>query len=279
VIQAPNLNHVDQSGEPASSVYHGPGWGINNDLWLLAADGTWAELIAPTPLNGAALHPQFSDTGDRLFWAEREATGQNLGLATPGGENPWLNWHMVIAPFSRSGSGAGGVTTLGARQTPLRGTGSFFETHQLTGNSIWFSRTQGNRAYVDEGMTATADGTALANLTNNPRAWEEHAAPSPNGWLLTFNSSRDFPFDGQAGQSFPELQMELYALPTQNGTPLPGAVPIRLTQVNTPGQQAVTADYDWGPNGRQIVSYYVLKNSSGAITRQTIEILTLNGDF
>jgi hypothetical protein len=63
-------------------------WGIHNDLWLIAANGKWAQRLVETEYLGAALHPHFSDTGDRLFWTVRESTGkkirQRLFHKTPG---------------------------------------------------------------------------------------------------------------------------------------------------------------------------------------------------
>lgn len=208
VIQAPNASNIAQSGVSASSPFHGPGWGINQDLWLVAADATWAERILVTPQNGAALHPQFSESGDQLFLAVREATGVNLGLATPGGENPWDGWHLEVVPFARTAEG----TILGARQPLFRGTGSFFESHHLSGDRIWFSRTQGGKPFVDDGFVGDLDGGALLNVTEAPAAWDEHLAPSPGGTLVTFNSSRGFAFDATAGDGFPQLQMEIWAV-------------------------------------------------------------------
>jgi hypothetical protein len=84
-------------------------WGIHNDLWLIAAEGKWAQRIVETEYLGASLHPHFSDTGDRLFWTVRESTGkkirQRLFLKTPGKENPWDGWHLAIADFKRDVSG------------------------------------------------------------------------------------------------------------------------------------------------------------------------------
>jgi hypothetical protein len=57
------------------SRYEFVSWGIHNDLWLVAANGQWAQRLIETDYLGASLHPHFSDTGDRLFWSVRKSTG------------------------------------------------------------------------------------------------------------------------------------------------------------------------------------------------------------
>ena len=117
-------------------------WGIHNDLWLIAANGKWAQRLIETEYLGASLHPHFSDTGDRLFWTVRESTGkkirQRLFHKTPGKENPWDGWHLAIASFNRDVSGKTKRTN---RIDFYRGEGGFFESHALKSDVIWFSHT------------------------------------------------------------------------------------------------------------------------------------------
>ena len=141
----------------------------------------------------ASLHPHFSDTGDRLFWTVRKSTGkkirQRLFHQTPGKENPWDGWHLVIANFKRDFSGKAKLTN---RIDLYRGEGGIFESHALRSDVIWFSHTKSGRPLVDDIYRARWDGTQRVNITKSPGTWEEHGEPSPGGSLVTFNSSRSF---------------------------------------------------------------------------------------
>ena len=186
-------------------------WGIHNDLWLIAADGSWAQLLVEAEYLGASLHPHFSDTGDRLFWAVRESTGkkirQRLFDKTPGRENPWDGWHLAIGSFNRSARGAAKITN---RIDIYRNEGGFFESHSLKGNVIWFSHTKDGRPLVDEIYRARVDGTRRVNITNSPGMWDEHGEPSPKGSLLTFNSGRGFDWKNPPDTAG-TLRLELWA--------------------------------------------------------------------
>ena len=246
-------------------------WGIHNDLWLVAANGKWAQRLIETEYLGASLHPHFSDTGDRLFWTVRESTGkkirQRLFLKTPGRENPWDGWHLAVANFKRSVSGKAELT----RHSGLyRGEGGFFESHALKSNVIWFSHTRSGRPFVDDVYHARSDGTRRVNITKSPGTWEEHAEPSPGGSLVTFNSSRSFDWK-HPPDTAKTLRLELWARRTDTGNIF------RLTDLNR--QQAgrsrvLTSDYAWSPSGREIAVYYATFGTDGVT--QKIDILRLD---
>ena len=149
-------------------------WGIHNDLWLVAANGKWAQRLVEAEYLGASLHPHFSDTGNRLFWSVRASTGkkirQRLFHKTPGKENPWDGWHLAIADFQR---GLSGKAILSNRIDLYRGEGGFFESHALKEDVIWFSHTKSGRPLVDDIYRARWDGTQRINITKSPGTWEE----------------------------------------------------------------------------------------------------------
>jgi len=246
-------------------------WGIHNDLWLIAADGSWAQRLVEAKYLGASLHPHFSDDGDRLFWTVRQSTGkkirQRLFHKTPGKENPWDGWHLAIADFKRDASGKAKLTD---RVDLYRGKGGFFESHALRGDVIWFSHTKGGRPLVDDIYRARQDGTQRVNVTKSPGTWEEHGELSPNGAIITFNSSRGFDWKNPPDIA-KTLRLELWARQMSTGRIF------RLTNFNkdlTGRTRVLTSDYAWGPNGREIAVYYATFGREA--TTQKIDILRLN---
>jgi hypothetical protein len=246
-------------------------WGIHNDLWLIAANGKWAQNLVEVEYLGASLHPHFSDTGDRLFWTVRESTGQKIRQRlfhkTPGRENPWDGWHLVIADFKRDNSAR---ATLANHIHLYRNEGGFFESHALKAGMIWFSHTRSGRPFVDDIYRARSDGSRRVNITKSPGTWEEHGEPSPNGSLVTFNSSRSFDWKNPPDIAR-TLRLELWARRSSTGNLL------MLTnfnqQPNIPGR-VLTSDYAWGPTGREIAVYYATFGHN-SIT-QKIDILRLD---
>lgn len=246
-------------------------WGIHNDLWLVAANGKWAQRLIETEYLGGSLHPHFSDTGDRLFWTVRESTSkkirQRLFHKTPGRENPWDGWHLSIANFKRDFSGK---AKLSNRIDLYRGEGGFFESHALKSGVIWFSHTKRGRPYVDDIYHALWDGTRRVNITQSPATWEEHGEPSPGGSLVTFNSSRSFDWK-HPPDSARTLRLELWARRTSTGNIF------RLTDFNqSPSGRArvLTSDYAWSPSGREVAVYYATFGQDGVT--QKIDILRLD---
>lgn len=246
-------------------------WGVHNDLWLIAADGNWAQRLVEAEYLGASLHPHFSDTGDRLFWTVRKSTGKKIRQRflhkTPGKENPWDGWYLVIANFKRDSSEKAKLTD---HVDLYRGEGGFFESHALRGDVIWFSHTKGGRPIVDDIYRAHWDGTQRVNITKSPGTWEEHGEPSPNGSLVTFNSSRGFDWKNPPDTA-KALRLELWArqMSTENI--------FRLTDFNkqlTGRGRVLTSDYAWGPFGREIAVYYATFGRDSI--NQKIDILRLN---
>ena len=246
-------------------------WGIHNDLWLIAASGKWSQRLIETEYLGASLHPHFSDTGDRLFWTVRESTGkkirQRLFHKTPGHENPWDGWHLAIANFKRDFSGKAKLTN---RIDLYRGEGGFFESHALRADVIWFSHTKSGRPFVDDIYRARWDGTQRVNITKSPGTWEEHGEPSPNGSLVTFNSSGSFDWK-HPPDTAKTLRLELWARQMDTGNIF------RITDFNklkTNRGRVLTSDYAWSPSGREIAVYYATF-SRGSFT-QKIDVLSLD---
>jgi|GEM_PF-1855000 len=282
VIQVENLDLSYTSF--ALGYLSGAGWGINNDLWLIPAQGGAAQKLDGAAIGQqgeASLHPHFSDDGESLFWTRRDPTDKDTNILK--GFN-WFGWYMAVAPFSISN----GVATVGTVQDIFRDGPSeergFYESHQLRENTLWFSRTVapsiGINAFVDEGFNAPLNSPAsMQNVTAGEGYWEEHGVESPGGDWITFNSSRIAPDVAYPPNIFASLSMGIYIRPRDLSEPADLLIDSRHLMTDDEiedGYGIVTSDYDWSPDGTEIVTYSAKRNGTGVITTQTIEIVTLD---
>ncbi len=80
-----------QEGGNATKYLAGPGSGLNNDLWVMDAEGKRFKQLSQVPERvGGTLHPHFSPDGKQLLWTERFLPG--------GGASG--QWSMKLAAFS-----------------------------------------------------------------------------------------------------------------------------------------------------------------------------------
>jgi Tol biopolymer transport system component len=241
VIQVENKNS-------AHKYFNHMSWGVDNDLWLIKRDGSGAQKIWELTRSGqAALHPQFSDDGSLLMFAERSPTGKvipGMRALTPGGENQWEGWRLHIASVNVNADGPKVLSN--HRNLAPNGSG-FYESHQITddGRAV-FSFTPGGRAYVDDIYSARLDGSDVKNLTNSPTSWDELGHYSPQG-DFAFISSR---FD--RALIFPrarptQLRSELFVQKRGAGAP------VQMTDMNArKGRPMVVSDFDWDREGKRI---------------------------
>ncbi len=246
-------------------------WGIHDDLWVVAADGSWAERLLEVPYLGATLHPQFSDTGAKVFWTSRASTGETVVTIedVPGDENQWDGWYLSVADWVAPDDGG---PALADRVDLYTDTGGFYESHGLIDDKLWYSHTEDGGWLVDEGFSANLDGEGRVNHTQAEGIWDEHVDPSPNGRLISFNSSRAVRWEHPPSTAA-SLELEIWAL-TEDGTYVQLT---RYGQEVPPMTRAVTSDYSWGPNGRYIASYHVEVRLGKY--EQIIEILELDQDW
>jgi hypothetical protein len=266
----PDGSHLAIQAENASSQhtkYNHLAWGINNDLWIIAADGSRAERVYTPGFNGAVLHPHFSHDGRTLVFTERVATGiviPALVGATPGGENPWTGWHLHVAAVDLSQSG---TSILSNHRILLDNPGGQLETNSVTGDGwVVYARTDGGAPYVNDlFMTNLADGRTLP-VIDSDATWDEHGSMSPAGRLFAFMSSR-----ADAGWSYPgddvtTLRTELFLVDVGDEGPA-GALtraPMQLTHMaaSDPTKRFVVSDFDWDRSGRRIVFVLASYNAS-----------------
>ena len=64
---------------PLGNFLASPGIGINNNVWLMKADGSQFRQVTRVQNRGGTLHPQFSADGKKICWSEILRPGGRLG--------------------------------------------------------------------------------------------------------------------------------------------------------------------------------------------------------
>ena len=245
VVQAENENS-------SHGLFNHMAWGINNDLWLVSLDGRRAERIWHSPENHGALHPHFDDSGRRLIFAERVATGEVIGgrwlqRMGAGGENQWAGWRIHIADVDL---GRRGAAILSNHRVLFAAQPGFYETHEFAGDDrIVFSYTSGGRNYVDDIFIAGADGAGRRALIRSPETWDEHGSFAPSGGALAFISSRADPGWRFPGSDARSLRTELFLSS--------GGRIVQVTDFNRvrdQGNRYLVSDFSWDRDGRRIAA-------------------------
>ena len=185
ILQARNTASLPTADDQNAQINH-PSFGVNQDLWLVKKDGTAAEKIYTTPLDGAALHPHFDPTGTKLIFAERMSTGIPPSV--------WSGWNIQIADFDiNAAPGAKLSNHRRLYDIGLPHQRGFYETHAIDNERIVFSWTPCifenlvltcGRPYSDDSYSANLDGSNRVNLINSPETWDEHATYFRPGTLL-----------------------------------------------------------------------------------------------
>ena len=216
------------------------GAGIDNNLWLMTADGQQFWQLTQVAQNEGVLHPRFSNDGTQLFWAAYTHTGQKQ-----------LEWMLNVAEFT-IGSGVPSLTNVRSYQ-PL-GPSYFYESHDwLPGDTgLVFSASPPGPFDLD---IYTMDLSSLnpVNLTNSPGVWDEHAFVSPDGSTIAWISSQGYPFTPTANYGA-TLMTDLWLMD------LDGSKKRQLTYFNTPGHteydgsRVILAKHNWSPDGSAIVT-------------------------
>lgn len=211
-----------------------PGIGINNNIYIISADGKniWRE--SKVRNGGGSLHPQFSPDGSRLLWSN----------AIPS-TNPVGSWEML--EFEMSFNGAPKLVSM---NTLNPGNLQLYETHGYSpdGKSIIFSGIPSGKGYFDMDIyTCDSDGGNLKKLNTN-NEWDEHAHFSPDGKKIVWASS-----DGtKCPKETAKLQLDYWVM-NADGT---GKKRITFLNDSTNPQylgKVIASDFDW-IDGNTIVS-------------------------
>lgn len=242
-VENPELEGYSEQrrGAGVSDFLETPGIGINNDIWILSADGAGAWPVTRIKSRLATLHPHFSSDGRRLVWAEAIERG-------------WrgLRWAIKLADFDLRGN----VPQVRNIRTLRPGDFALYETHGFTpnGRSLIFSASPGSRDYFAlEIYRYDLQAGRLVRLTDDEE-WDEHAHVSPDGNHIVWMSSRGIPQPRQVASLLTDYWIMR----------LDGSGARRLTYFNSPQAKeyvpggVVAGDMSWAPDGRSFAAYLIL---------------------
>jgi Tol biopolymer transport system component len=215
-----------------------PGYGTNNNLWLMTSDATQFWQLTSVQSGQGVLHPQWSHDGKRITWAAKLSSDNSTG-----------EWQIQIADLVWTN----GVPSLANIQSlaPF-GTSVFYETHSFSPDDkkILFSGGDPSNSAVslDIYLIDIVTG-APQNLTNSPGVWDEHAHYSPDGTKIVWGSSAAI----NNPRSYFVPFTDYWAMNAD------GSGKQRLTYFNTPGYAEyypnglVCADFTFGPSSAWII--------------------------
>ncbi len=186
-------------------LFTSPGSGVQNNIWIMTADGVRVWQITRLGKNEGVLHPHFSPDGTKLVWAQRISNEGGIG-----------RWSIKLANFSVSGSeiAVSGIADL----TP--GQFLFYETHGFSpdGKSIIFTGMPPKGTCADFDIyTYNLETDSLKCLTNpSQRQWDEHAHFTPDGRHIVWMSSMG---SGQSPAKMNQFQVKTdYWIMNADGT-------------------------------------------------------------
>lgn len=287
----PNGEYLVIQVENAASThgaYNAPGWGIDNDLWMLKADGQWAARIwTAGGTHHGALHPQFSPDGNLLVFAERVATAP-AGPATmwpgTGGEDPYRGWGLRVARVDASvlgnpafADGDAPMIVESIRLAPgeaavappgAAGNGRYEPAAISSTGRIDYTFTpppgpgRMNNQYVDAAYTCTLSSVAaLAGATCPSPAvlsgaevetWDDLAVRAPDGRRSFASSRGDTAWRAQTSSSgATDLRTELYVM--DDGAEGSAAAITSMNMTRDPDRRYAVGDHDWSPDGTRVV--------------------------
>ncbi|MGH2399123.1 MAG: TolB family protein, partial [bacterium] len=215
-----------------------PGLGINNDIWVMTADGSRAWPLTRVRPGEGVLHPHFSRTGGQLLWSEIvDSTVRGMGG----------QWVIRLADFSTEA----GAPALRNIRTLRPGNFQLYETHGFSPDDRWmlFSASPRGGSYYDLEIYAYAPASGkLLRLTRNDE-WDEHAQFTEDGRHIVWASSEGIP----QRKDPRDLRLDYWIMNAD------GSGKRRLTNFNEPGSpgfrpNTIVADFEFGPDGKTIVA-------------------------
>lgn len=249
VFQAvnPALKGLEVLGKATATILKNPGAGLQNDLWLVGADGGVPVQLNSVPDRGGVLHPHVSPDGRTLVWAE------HLPKA-PG--RPQNHWVLKAAPLEIGARGA----RLGEARVYRPDGMTFYEPHSFLpgGRRLIYCATDGDNFGLDLYLLDLETGASRA-LTRD-REWDEHAHVSPDGRRIVWASSRGNP-NARRGR---EALLDYWIMDADGGNPR------RLTRFNDKGARAyipagaIASDFAWLPDGSGLVAFVQIMNRRAA---------------
>ena len=180
--QDPSLAFLPVEKQAIATRMTSPGWGTNNNLWLMTSDGSQFWQLTNVASGMGTLHACFSHGGTKLLWSEK--TGL-VGLAE--------QWTIKLADLVWI-NGVPQLQNITLIQ-PL-GINIFYETHDFSPDdrkillSAGFENGDPSASALDIYVYDLSAGT-LQDLTNTPTEYDEHAHFTPDGSKIVWASSRN----------------------------------------------------------------------------------------
>lgn len=256
--QDPALEGVPKELEPYLTT---PGAGVQNNVWIMTADGSRFWQITNVKDRHGVLHPQFSPDGKRLVWSE-------LIIASKDGIGSWA---IKLADFAVTGGRPVVTNVKTLRPRDLQ----FYETHGFSpdGKKLLFSGVPREKNFYDMEIYAmdVATGVAVA-LTRNDE-WDEHAHFTLDGRHIVWASSEGI----VQSKKTADVKLDYWVM-RANGTGKR-----RLTGFNDPSAPeyvpagAAAADFDWGPDGMTVAALLVKEGGEKQRYNPTLRIDGLTG--
>lgn len=240
-----------------------PGRGVNCNLWVMTSDGKtyWQLTSYPTTSDPkGVIHPQFSNSGKKLMWAERLKGKKGT---------PWGEWALKVADFVIDGKGP----RLENIRTYQPGEAKrFYESHAFSkddtkilfsGNLVSGQLESGLDIYEMDLKTQK-----VTRLTSTFDDWDEHAHYSPDGEKIAWMSSTDL---GDLGMTFDDIRSNTWGLKLRTELWImdkDGSHKQRLTFFNERGSpdylgnQVIVSDSTWSPDGTKIAATVVYKEKN-----------------
>jgi len=231
----PELRHPGISDEDYAHYAQG-GFGYNNNLWVMSADGTRYWQLSQSSSGEGTLHPHFSPDGTQVFWSHHDPKKS-------GGDG----WILRLADFlvdARGNPSLSNIETLHPLGSPT--SDQCYEAHGVSqsGNRLLYSYSPGLPLDLDI-WTTDLSTMRSQNLTKAPGVWDEHAHWSPDMQTIAWVSSAGYPFT-PSDHWQQDLRTDVWLMHRD------GSEKRQLTHFNNHGY-AICADLAWSDDGEHIV--------------------------
>lgn len=177
--QNPKIGRI-LSGSLIHKILTSPGAGVQNDIWIMKADGSQAWQITEVTGDGGVLHPHFSPDGTKLIWAEM----------TKPSPAPTGTWVIKIGDFTPKKN-----TMVSNIETLTPGNFLWYETHSFSPDNSSFLFTgmpKGGNAVDFDIYSYDLKTKKVTELTDpSLKQWDEHAHYTPDGKQIIWMSSMD----------------------------------------------------------------------------------------
>lgn len=246
-VENPELKGFSYAPDVLERYITSPGVGINNDLWLMSADGTQFWQLTYVSDRYGTLHPHFSPDGTKLLWSE---------IISPAMDKIG-QWAIKLADFTLKK----GEPLLSNIVTVQPLSLQLYEVHGFSpdGKTIIFSGVAPGKHYYDMEIYVMDLATRhVAQLTDNDE-WDEHAHFTPDGHHIVWVSSEGIP--QPKGDSLQDTlsnppKLDYWIMNSD------GSGKRRLTGFNRPDEPDYISvpggvglgDFDWAPNGEMVAA-------------------------